>query len=326
MLKLGVVCFCAWDYNMFFVHFTVIGIQEKNMDFHIIGTPNNNNLFLAMSSIPNHYETLKVPQNASAEQIKASYRELMLKFHPDKNPPNDPVALEISQKINAANDILGDEQKRRDYDKELHESSGTSSTTSDGSSSKGYTNFGTSSEGTYSTFNNNFGFGYFPDYENIFGGFKAYTSSGFTYSRSHGSQINSCSNNLKIFVFSNKILVQSTNKIIKEANNIEINGASNNFKIYGNNIYIENENINQKKIVGKSVKIEVNGPCNFVIPRRRTAYIFSEEFKRLKPTGNITSINGASNTIEVTFRIVRVIGRARIFRHDKFKNRRLYRH
>ena len=27
--------------NMFFVHFTVIGIQEKNMDFHIIGTPIN---------------------------------------------------------------------------------------------------------------------------------------------------------------------------------------------------------------------------------------------------------------------------------------------
>jgi len=26
--------------NMFFVHFTVIGIQEKNMDFHIIGTTN----------------------------------------------------------------------------------------------------------------------------------------------------------------------------------------------------------------------------------------------------------------------------------------------
>uniref|UniRef100_A0A914LB45 J domain-containing protein n=1 Tax=Meloidogyne incognita TaxID=6306 RepID=A0A914LB45_MELIC len=94
-----------------------------------------------MSSIPNHYETLKVPQNASAEQIKASYRELMLKFHPDKNPPNDPVALEISQKINAANDILGDEQKRREYDKELRESSGTS-TTSDGSSNQGYTNFG----------------------------------------------------------------------------------------------------------------------------------------------------------------------------------------
>nr|CAD2183966.1 unnamed protein product [Meloidogyne enterolobii] len=271
----------------------------------LISSLYNNNQFLAMSSIPNHYETLKVPQNASAEQIKASFKKLMLKYHPDKNPPNDPVALEISQKLNVAYGILGDEQNRKNYDKELQASSGISSTTSHGTSSErtqGYTNFGTSSEGTYSTFNNNFGFGYFPDYENIFGGFKAYTSSGFTYSRSHGSQINSCSNNLKIFVFSNKILVQSTNKIIKEANNIEINGASNNFKIYGNNIYniyIENGIFIQKKIVGKSVKIEVNGPCNFVIPRRRTAYIFSEEFKRLKPTGKITSINGASNTIEM---------------------------
>uniref|UniRef100_A0A914N3N1 J domain-containing protein n=1 Tax=Meloidogyne incognita TaxID=6306 RepID=A0A914N3N1_MELIC len=94
-----------------------------------------------MSSIPNHYETLKVPQNASAEQIKASYREIMLKYHPDKNPPNDPVALEISKKLNVAYGILGNEQKRREYDKELHASSGTSST-SDGSSNQGYTNFG----------------------------------------------------------------------------------------------------------------------------------------------------------------------------------------
>jgi molecular chaperone DnaJ len=35
------------------------------------------------------YELLEVDQNATAEQIKASYRKLALKFHPDKNPSGE---------------------------------------------------------------------------------------------------------------------------------------------------------------------------------------------------------------------------------------------
>uniref|UniRef100_A0A915NDC1 J domain-containing protein n=1 Tax=Meloidogyne javanica TaxID=6303 RepID=A0A915NDC1_MELJA len=86
-----------------------------------------------VESTPTHYETLNVPFNASTEKIKANYRELMMKYHPDKNK-NNPKAKEIAQRLNGAYKILTDEQERTKYDKGLHTSSGSSHTTSGGSS------------------------------------------------------------------------------------------------------------------------------------------------------------------------------------------------
>uniref|UniRef100_A0A915MZW5 J domain-containing protein n=1 Tax=Meloidogyne javanica TaxID=6303 RepID=A0A915MZW5_MELJA len=76
-------------------------------------------IFLAIAeTLSDHYKTLGVSQDASADEIKAAYRKLMMKYHPDKTK-NDPIALKLSQEINNAKDILLDEQKRSDYDKEL---------------------------------------------------------------------------------------------------------------------------------------------------------------------------------------------------------------
>ena len=65
----------------------------------------------------NYYETLGVSNSASESDIKKAYRSLSLKYHPDRNPSED--ATTKFQEINAAYEVLGDGQKRKQYDQEL---------------------------------------------------------------------------------------------------------------------------------------------------------------------------------------------------------------
>jgi molecular chaperone DnaJ len=62
------------------------------------------------------YHVLGVPRTASADEIKKAYRKLALKYHPDQNPGNK-VAEDKFKEINAAYSVLGDEQKRAQYDR-----------------------------------------------------------------------------------------------------------------------------------------------------------------------------------------------------------------
>lgn len=61
-----------------------------------------------------HYQTLQLSAQATADEIKQSYRRLAKKFHPDVNGGKANVERII--KINAAYEVLGDERKRREYD------------------------------------------------------------------------------------------------------------------------------------------------------------------------------------------------------------------
>lgn len=61
------------------------------------------------------YKTLGVEKNASADDIKSAYRKLAKKYHPDLHP-NDEVAASKFKEINEAYEVLGDEQKRKNYD------------------------------------------------------------------------------------------------------------------------------------------------------------------------------------------------------------------
>ena len=61
------------------------------------------------------YETLEVSQRASQEVIKAAYRVLVNKYHPDRHP-GDKVAAEKCAAINKAFDTLSDEEKKKQYD------------------------------------------------------------------------------------------------------------------------------------------------------------------------------------------------------------------
>src|ERR1700727_611470 len=62
------------------------------------------------------YEVLGVPRGASAAAIKSAYRKLAKKHHPDANK-NDPKSQARFSEINSANEIVGDEDKRKQFDR-----------------------------------------------------------------------------------------------------------------------------------------------------------------------------------------------------------------
>ena len=62
------------------------------------------------------YEVLGVPRGASAAAIKSAYRKLAKKHHPDNNR-DDPKAATRFSEVNSANEIIGDEDKRKQFDR-----------------------------------------------------------------------------------------------------------------------------------------------------------------------------------------------------------------
>lgn len=66
-------------------------------------------------AVKDYYEVLGVSKDASAEQIKKSFRSLARRHHPDANP-DDPRAEERFKEISAAYQVLSDPEKRRQYD------------------------------------------------------------------------------------------------------------------------------------------------------------------------------------------------------------------
>src|SRR6187402_1061083 len=62
------------------------------------------------------YEVLGVPRGASAAAIKSAYRKLAKKHHPDANK-NDPKSAARFSEVNSANEIIGDETKRKQFDR-----------------------------------------------------------------------------------------------------------------------------------------------------------------------------------------------------------------
>jgi molecular chaperone DnaJ len=61
------------------------------------------------------YEILGVNENASPDELRKAYRDLAKKNHPDANP-DDPAAEERFKRISDAYDILGNPEKREQYD------------------------------------------------------------------------------------------------------------------------------------------------------------------------------------------------------------------
>lgn len=71
-----------------------------------------------------HYEVLKVTRDAPAEVIRAAYRSLSQKHHPDKNVGN-PEAARVMARLNAAYSVLSDAEQRELYDYQILHGRGT---------------------------------------------------------------------------------------------------------------------------------------------------------------------------------------------------------
>ncbi len=64
----------------------------------------------------NPYEVLGVKRDASEAEIKSAFRKLAKKHHPDRNK-DDPKAQERFAEVNTAYEIVGDKDKRKQFDR-----------------------------------------------------------------------------------------------------------------------------------------------------------------------------------------------------------------
>lgn len=71
-----------------------------------------------MADKKNYYDILGVDKKATPEEIKAAYRKLAMKYHPDRNQGNEEAAEKFKE-VNEAHETLSDQQKRAAYDYEL---------------------------------------------------------------------------------------------------------------------------------------------------------------------------------------------------------------
>lgn len=67
-------------------------------------------------AVKDYYRLLGVEREASGEEIKKAYRKLAMAYHPDRNG-DKPGCEELLKDLNEAYQVLGNQEKRRQYDR-----------------------------------------------------------------------------------------------------------------------------------------------------------------------------------------------------------------
>lgn len=68
------------------------------------------------NTIKNPYDVLGISKDASEKEIKAAFKKMSIKHHPDRNPDNIDEASKKMAEVNAAYEILKDPKKKANYD------------------------------------------------------------------------------------------------------------------------------------------------------------------------------------------------------------------
>ena len=64
-----------------------------------------------------YYQILGISRDASSEDVKKAFRQLAMRYHPDRNPANPKEAEDKFKEINEAHEVLGDARNRWQYDR-----------------------------------------------------------------------------------------------------------------------------------------------------------------------------------------------------------------
>lgn len=115
-----------------------------------------------------YYKILELDKTATQADIKKAYRKLARKLHPDLNP-NDQSAQEKFQRVNEANEVLSDPEKRKKYDQygkdwehaEAFEEAKKNQRRSNSNTNRTYTNYSGQQEDFSDFFESMFGGGGF---------------------------------------------------------------------------------------------------------------------------------------------------------------------
>lgn len=110
-----------------------------------------------MARIHTHYDNLKVARNAPPEVIRAAYRTLSKKYHPDHHPDN-PDAIRIIQLINTAYDVLSDPARRQEHDRWIEKEEALQQSSTKSSSARHSHRSGAPSSGTRHAYKSSHGY------------------------------------------------------------------------------------------------------------------------------------------------------------------------